>query len=97
MQYRDARKSSFERMGDRGIKIYQNHAHVVTGRMRSNIKKTKVTPDLLEITALMGYSGYENARGNPHDFFTRGTNEFVEELKKEFDLVTSNTINKRGF
>ncbi len=89
-------RSELSMTGDKGVQIYQKHAHVITGNMKSKIKKTRVNEKELEITAQAKYSGYENRRGGPHAFFDIGTKELTEVAQKQFSNMIKRTISQKG-
>lgn len=69
---------------DDGVNFAKGRAHIMTGKMKSEIQKKVVSSTEVEIQAPTSYAGYENARGGSkpgagtHDFFDQ-TVEYVKE------------------
>lgn len=89
-------RATNSQLGEKGESILQNHAHVITGFMRNNIETTEASESRLTIMARAGYSGYENNRGNPHDFFDRGINELIPQIENAYVQMINDVISSRG-
>lgn len=64
----------------------RQEAHVRTGHMKANIQQQKVSDEEIKILSKAIYSGYENARGPPHNFFDK----MYERTKQRFpDMAIS--------
>ena len=96
-QLRTEYRSELNRIADQGATRFQRNAHVITGYMKSNIKKTQVTDRSAEITAQAGYSGHENNRGGPHAFWTSSLQDVEKIAIDGMIAATNRVISKKGF
>ena len=89
-------KTEFNTIADTGVKTMQGSAHVRTGKMKSGIKKGTVSDTKAEIVASVGYSGYENKRGNPHNFFDTSIPKIEQDAKTKITNMINSKITSRG-
>lgn len=89
-------KNELNTIGEQGVNTMQSNAHVITGRMRGGIKKGPVTEDKLTIQSPVRYSGYENKRGNPHDFFDRSVQTIEQNAKTRIPKLVDSLISSKG-
>ena len=89
-------KTELGTIADSGVKTMQSNAHVKTGKMKSGIKKGSVTDTKAEIVASVGYSGYENKRGNPHNFFDSAIPKIEQDAKTKLVNMINSKISSRG-
>lgn len=75
---------------DVGFKVATNKAHVITGRMKKNIKKESARNNQGVLSANAPYSRFENRRGSPHDFWTQAE----VEIRKYFNNYSTKRIMK---
>lgn len=76
-------------IGSTGANTMKNNAHVQTGKMKNAITSKSEGDLKVSITSPMGYSGHENKRGNPHNFFDRS----VQVIEKDANTKIVNKIN----
>jgi hypothetical protein len=58
----------------------RDNAHVITGAMRNSITYRPASEGAVTVAAEIDYAIYENARGDPHNFFDRA----VETVTPQF-------------
>ena len=75
-------KKSLDVIGDKGVKEFQNEAHVITGKMKRGIHKGKVTNNSVDIVSKEKYAVFENRRGGAHAFINNGAKK-VETIAKQ--------------
>lgn len=80
-------KKSLGLIGDRGVKEFQNEAHVLTGKMKRGIKKGKVTNNTVDIVSKEKYAVFENRRGGAHAFIDKGQKKLEKIAKQEIDTA----------
>ena len=79
-------------IGDKGAKNIKNKAHRQTGRMAGSVNSNKGGKMKVSVNVSVGYAGYENKRGNPHNFFDQGVNEITSEAKTRIPSVINGLI-----
>ena len=83
-------------IGDRGAKNVKGKAHRITGRMANSVAKKKEGKLKVSVNASIGYSGYENRRGNPHNFFDIGTAEITKDAQTAIPKIIDSLITSKG-
>lgn len=83
-------------IGDKGASSVKNKAHRLTGKMANSVAKKKDGKLKVSVVASIGYSGYENRRGNPHNFFDTGTAEVTKDAQTRIPTVINSLIGSKG-
>lgn len=83
-------KTELNTIGSSGAKTMQSKAHVITGRMKNGITSTSSGDLKVTISSPVGYSGYENRRGNPHNFFDQS----VTQIEKDATTRIINAVSR---
>jgi hypothetical protein len=79
-------------IGDNGAKNIKGKAHRQTGRMANSVSKSKKGKMSVSIDVKVGYAGYENRKGNPHNFFDQGVNEITKDAQSRIPTVINGLI-----
>lgn len=83
-------KTELNTIGDAGAKNMKGIAHRITGRMANSINKKSEGELKISINVPVGYAGYENRRGNPHNFFDQS----VAQIEKDASTRIVNAISR---
>lgn len=85
-------QKSMNVIGDKGVKEFQNEAHVVTGKMKRGIQKGRVTYNNLEIVSQEKYAEFENRRGGAHAFIDKGAKKIEKIAEQELNNATTRVM-----
>jgi len=88
--------SELSLVGDRGAKALKGKAHKLTGKMSNSINKKKDGKLKVSVNVPVGYAGYENNRGNPHNFWTIGTQDMTKDAQTKIPTIINNLIASKG-
>src|SRR5687768_13557792 len=79
-------------IGDNGAKNIKGKAHRQTGKMANSVSKSKKGKMSVSVDVKVGYAGYENRKGNPHNFFDQGVQEITKDAQTRLPTIISGLI-----
>lgn len=82
-------------IADKGSKQMKNDAHRQTGRMANSIS-VKKGKGKVDINVAARYAGYENNRGNPHNFFSKNITVIDKDAKVRIPRLIDTLLASRG-
>lgn len=88
--------SELESIGSEGAKTMKGKAHKRTQKMANNINSKKTKDLEVTIASPVGYSGYENRRGNPHNFFDQSVDEISNKAKTRVVKKIDSLLGSKG-
>jgi|SRR6187551_1923826 len=83
-------------IGDKGSSSVKSNAHVLSGKMANSVAKKKDGKLKVSVNVPVGYAGHENRRGNPHNFFDKGTAEMTKDAQTRIPTVINGLISSKG-